>query len=125
MSQHFLKSMALCAALTGVCFSVAGPAAAAGARKCQPDTIVGTWHRFDDAGKAIGAVWTFRADMTLGCKGNCARAAGMPLSYTLERGKTTLRFERGSMSKSTCRIKGNTMFLGGGAAKGGFTFARE
>ncbi len=101
-------------------------AAAASAKKCQPDTIVGDWKRIQKGGKSLDAVWTFQADSKISCSGKqCARAAGQPLSYTLARGKTTLTFERGSMSKSKCRIAENTMFLDGGAEQGGFTFIRK
>ena len=125
MQMRFSKTVLMMAVVVGFGFVTASPALAFGAKKCQPDTIVGNWHRFDKAKKPIGAVWTFRADMSIKCKGNCARIAGKPVSYTLERGKTTLAFEKGSMAKSSCRIKGNTMFLGGGATQGGFTFVRE
>ena len=101
-------------------------AAAASAKKCQPDTIVGDWKRVQKGGVALDAVWSFQADNKIACSGKqCARAAGQPLSYTLSRGKTTLTFERGSMSKSKCRIADNTMFLDGGADQGGFTFVRH
>lgn len=101
-------------------------AAAASAKKCQPDTIVGDWKRIHKGGVALDAVWSFQADNKIACSGKeCARAAGLPVSYTLSRGKTTLTFERGSMSKSKCRISENTMFLDGGSDQGGFTFIRK
>jgi hypothetical protein len=94
--------------------------------KCSTDNLKGNWIRFQKGNQQMKAVWTFNPDRSISCKGRqCKRLAGRPVSYTLTKRKISFKFEAGDMGETSCRIKNDvTLFVGGGAASGGFTFKK-
>ena len=97
---------------------------AASAAKCDAKTMDGQWQRIGKGGVAMNAVWQFQPDLSVSCDGDCARLAGLPLSYTVSRSKVSLQFEKGSMPTARCRVRNGVMTFAGGTDQGGFTFKR-
>lgn len=132
MRKQHVKRTVLVACLAGLFLLIWNPLipdkpiASAAAKTCDQKSIAGKWQRIHKKNKSMDAFWTFAGKGKISCSGrDCARAGGKPMLYAFKSGLIAIAFERGLMKPSKCKVTRKSMFVGGGADSGGFTFARQ